>query len=128
MSRGQRLYQEDAVCAKVLNLPTTSSTRDSQCAYFGIFDGHGGNYVSGYLRDNLSSVIERVGVRDWNLIDYFRVYGEQRDVFMCHRLTYMSPGNYFPNDADTHPMEEISLSDRLKLAFLKVCIQSRQSR
>ena len=83
MSRGQRLYQEDAVCAKVLNLPLpkhahsphSSHIRDTQCAYFGIFDGHGGAYVSSYLRDHLAGTIERVSNRDWTLIDYFRVYG-----------------------------------------------------
>ncbi|TIA71537.1 hypothetical protein E3P92_02480 [Wallemia ichthyophaga] len=109
MSRGQRLYQEDSVSAKVLNLPITPHTLDSQCAYFGIFDGHGGDYVSRYLRDSLPGVIERITTRDWNLIDYFRVYG-----------------NYFPQEEldaesatrDSH--SHLSLHDRLKLAFLKV--------
>lgn len=99
-SRGQRLYQEDALSAKVLNLSMTQSMKDNQCAYFGIFDGHGGPFVSQYLRDHLANLIERVSKRDWSLLDYFRVYG-----------------NYFPYDRGHSG--ELTIKERLMLAFLK---------
>ncbi|KAI9739157.1 MAG: hypothetical protein M1834_007370 [Cirrosporium novae-zelandiae] len=83
VSRGMRPYNEDAYQAGVIDLPAfakrapISLTRpgrelmkgegtsaegasgDPQIFYFGVFDGHGGNECSDYLRENLHGYIER---------------------------------------------------------------------
>ena len=82
-SRGQRLYQEDTTSTKVLNL--TNNDLHNQCAYFGLFDGHGGNYVSTYLKDNLHSIIEKKSLKDLSLLDYFKIYGNFFLKFIINR-------------------------------------------
>lgn len=85
ISRGQRPYNEDDFQAGTIELPafakrapislTKSSRRDEtenkgaqnaqgdpQVFYFGVFDGHGGNECSKFLRERLHEYIERTAV------------------------------------------------------------------
>ncbi|EIW67659.1 hypothetical protein TREMEDRAFT_64254 [Tremella mesenterica DSM 1558] len=78
-SRGSRLDQEDASAVHALQLdpkeisrtlerskikwdPLSSGTEflAGQVAFFGIYDGHGGKDVAGFLRDHLHELIESV--------------------------------------------------------------------
>jgi protein phosphatase PTC6 len=87
-ARGLRSYQEDTILAAALHLPPESlqlglrepafraegsaSARGwemkagtaGEVACFGIFDGHGGREVSGWLRDELANVLENIGVEE----------------------------------------------------------------
>jgi protein phosphatase 1L len=51
--QGLRSYQEDKYVAKL------SFRKDPQCAFFGVFDGHGGARASEYLSKNLHEVLLR---------------------------------------------------------------------
>ncbi len=82
LSRGTRPYNEDTYQAGVIELPafakkapmslTTgaasgggtsaeSASGDPQVFYFGVFDGHGGNECSDFLREELHNYIEDAG-------------------------------------------------------------------
>lgn len=83
LSRGTRPYNEDAFQAGTIEIPAFakrhprsltrkpnggvassevtpagSASGDPQVFYFGVFDGHGGNECSGFLREQLHSYIE----------------------------------------------------------------------
>jgi Protein phosphatase 2C len=62
-ARGNRAYNEDWYQAGVISLPpfaplATSSPPDSPVFYFGVFDGHGGEDCSSFLRNHLHAYIE----------------------------------------------------------------------
>ena len=82
VSRGQRPYNEDAYQAGTIEIPAfarrqpvsmtrnpgrldgtgfsaESASGDPQVFYFGVFDGHGGDECSEFLRDELHGYIER---------------------------------------------------------------------
>ncbi|KAI1003591.1 hypothetical protein K3495_g4614 [Podosphaera aphanis] len=77
-SRGTRLFNEDTYQAGTLEIPAfakrapislsrgakslngaDSASGDPQVFYFGVFDGHGGDECSTFLRDNLHMYLER---------------------------------------------------------------------
>ncbi|TKA52221.1 hypothetical protein B0A53_04644 [Rhodotorula sp. CCFEE 5036] len=104
-SRGERPYQEDAYSVHSLAVPQSAlkwnvvddrlgtgwtpqtlegftceepqgQERKRQVAYFGVFDGHGGDRVSRYLRDSLASLIEASHVEEIPaIIDEYRSLG-----------------------------------------------------
>ncbi|KAJ8292625.1 Protein phosphatase 2C 4 [Rhodotorula toruloides] len=105
-SRGERPYQEDAYSVHSLALPQSmlrwnvvddrlgtgwtpqnlegfdgevregEEERRRQVAYFGVFDGHGGDLISRYLRDTLPTLLESTTASEIPaLIDQYRELG-----------------------------------------------------
>ncbi|CAD6582211.1 MAG: hypothetical protein TREMPRED_003236 [Tremellales sp. Tagirdzhanova-0007] len=136
-SRGSRPYQEDAASLQGLQIPAQelrntlqkqktpwdpsragSPFLASQVAFFGIYDGHGGKYVSNYLRDHLHALVESVtpdkidSVVKWT-IDTHGGYFKRWRGGGLQRWTRWSNAPR-PNESSGMTLEE-----RLTLAFLQ---------
>ncbi|GAA5865571.1 hypothetical protein JCM3774_002054 [Rhodotorula dairenensis] len=143
-SRGERPYQEDAYAVYSLAVPQSSlkwnvvddrlgtgwtpqtlegfqceeppgKERRRQVAYFGVFDGHGGDRISRYLRDTLASLLEASHVEEIPaIIDEYRSLGGYLKRYRG------GPLDRFRKDSPEYSdWKGMALDDLAVLAFLK---------
>ncbi|POY76295.1 hypothetical protein BMF94_0490 [Rhodotorula taiwanensis] len=143
-SRGERPYQEDAYAVHSLVVPQSAlkwnvvddrlgtgwtpqtlegfegeqspgEENKRQVAYFGVFDGHGGDTVSRYLRDSLAALIEASRVDEIPaIIDEYRSLGGYLKRYRG------GPLDRFRKDSPEYSdWKGMALDDLAVLAFLK---------
>ncbi|KAI8983655.1 phosphatase 2C-like domain-containing protein [Pilobolus umbonatus] len=121
-SRGTRTENEDQCRAVTLELPSSHTLptmdREANRAYFGIFDGHGGPFVSEWLANHLHEIIETTTLNEFHQsLSFLRAYNGYFRRFPIPSLLRDCM------DAQGNPRKgidvtELSLEQRITLAFL----------
>ncbi|GAA93670.1 uncharacterized protein L969DRAFT_96694 [Mixia osmundae IAM 14324] len=139
-SRGERPYQEDAYSVKSLDLSTaelqrtlkrtenssaaawkgkakaSSEPTTEQVAYFAVFDGHGTDQVSHYLRDHLHELLETAKASDVPAaVETYKKVGGYLRRFKGGLLERLAQGT----DGLEEPERVLALDERATLAFIQ---------
>ncbi|KAJ2493746.1 Protein phosphatase 2C 6 [Coemansia sp. RSA 2050] len=127
-SRGTRAYNQDRAEFRPLRIPGMVADRkdksSAQLMYLGVYDGHGGDSCSEYLKQVLHSNIEGVAVSDLPpVLDTMRQYGKDWS-------DYTPPALRALEDAmlRCEIPSFLTIDERITLAFLKADSSIRNMR
>ncbi|OMJ18318.1 Protein phosphatase 2C-like protein [Smittium culicis] len=119
-SRGVRPVNQDRAMFRPVRIPGMVADRrdkgSAQAMFFGIFDGHGGENCSQFLKDNLFNEIETIKNQDlFYIINGYRQMGDAWKDYTPEYLKNMV--DIYSKDKILHSF--LTLDERLTLSYIK---------